>query len=554
MNNSIVILHQQASAMLKAGKHAQAAGLYRKLLSEQPDDLTSLINLGTYQIQCGETETGLALIEKALKIAPNNTSALNTQANALKALKRYAEALASYDLAIKQQPDFADAWANRGNTLRELAQPDAALQSYNQALALKPEAVNFLNSRALLYKDLQRFDEALLDFKTALRLQPNSASTHFNLANFYVAINSSDLALQHFNHALEINPQYAAAYNNRSNLFKSLNDVDAALQDSKRAIEIQPDYVEAHWNQALLYLLKGDYLKGWDAYEWRWRRSDRSYHQHYQKLKRWTDLKDIAGKNIVLHAEQGFGDTIQFCRYAPIIAELGANVYLDVPPTLRPLLKSLGENIHVLGAQDKLLKVDLHSPLMSMPWIFKHDLHEIPARQSYLFAAETDVNNWSQKLGVKQRKRVGLAWAGNPNHTNDKRRSLALAKLKPILAANDEFHSLQKDMPPADDALLAELANIHCWQHDLKSFADTAALISNMDLVICIDSAVAHLAGALGCPTWLLLPHAPDFRWMLARDDSPWYPSMRIFRQQQADDWDGVVESVVEELKSFNKS
>jgi hypothetical protein len=434
--------------------------------------------------------------------------------------------------------------------LRELARPDAALQSYNQALALKPDAVNFLNSRALLYRDLQRFDDALLDFKNALRLQPTSASTHFNLANFYVAIDASSMALLHFNHAIEINPQYAAAYNNRSNLFKSMNHVDLALQDTRRAIEIEPDYVEAHWNQSLLYLLKGDYVKGWDAYEWRWRRSDRGFHERYQKLKRWTEVKDIAGKNIVLHSEQGFGDTIQFCRYAPIIAELGANVYLDVPPPLRTLLKSLSTKVHILGVQDKTLKVDLHSPFMSMPWIFKHSLQDIPAPSAYLFATNNDVANWSQKLGVKQRKRVGLAWAGNPNHTNDKRRSIALSKLKLIFALDYEFHSLQKDMPDADQAFFADFANIYCWQQDLKSFADTAALISNMDLVICIDSAVAHLAGALGCPTWLLLPYAPDFRWMLDRDDSPWYPSMRIWRQAQLDDWDGVVHRLVNQLMS----
>ena len=165
-----------------------------------------------------------------------------------------------------------------------------------------------------------------------------------------------------------------------------------------------------------------------------------------------------------------------------------------------------------------------------------------------MFADVKDIKNWSQKLGVTQRKRVGLAWAGNSNHTNDKRRSIALSKLKPILALDYEFHSLQKDMPDTDQGYFAELANIKCWQHDLKNFADTAALISNMDLVICIDSAVAHLAGALGYPTWLMLPYAPDFRWMLELDDSPWYPSMRIFRQQQADDWDEVVQRVVEEL------
>jgi tetratricopeptide (TPR) repeat protein len=551
MNSINYHLREQAKALTKAGKHKQAADLYRKLLDEAPEDLIGLINLGTYLIQSGDVLQGLSLIEKATVISPKNVNALNTQANALKALKRYQEALDVYDLALQLKPDFASAWANRGNVLRDFTRFDEALQSYNQALVLVPDDVHFLNLRGMLYKNLHRLDEALSDFKRALQIEFNSDVTHFNIANCYVQIDDVNLALQHFSHAIEINPKYAEAYNNRSNLLKSLNRLDAALQDADRAIKIRPNYIEANWNRALIYLLMGDYLNGWNAYEWRWKRSDRNFHQHYQKLPRWVNQQDIAGKNIVLHAEQGFGDTIQFCRYAPIIAGLGANVYLDVPPALRSLLKSLGSNIHVVDSQIKNLKVDLHTPLMSLPWIFKHTLQDIPAPNSYLFASDLDIDMWTKKLGMKTRKRIGISWAGNPSHTNDKRRSIALSKLKPILELDFEFHSLQKDVSEADHDFLTELSASSCMQHDFNSFADTAALMSAMDLVITIDSAVAHLSGALGCPTWLMLPYAPDFRWMLARDDSPWYPSMRLFRQDQVDEWHSVVLKVCKELSSI---
>lgn len=550
MTDSIKTLGQQANEKIKAGQYAQAALLYEKVLELDPNDLNSLINLGTFQVQTGSIHQGLQLIEQALISAPDNISALNTRANAFKALKRYQEALETYNQVIQMQPGFADAWANRGNLLREMNQYPEALESYNQALGLKPEEVNFLNQRALLLRELQRCEEAIADLKKALQIKPEYAAAYFNLANLHVNQNQVELALQCFNQALAINPQYADAYNNRSNLFKSLNRLDAALEDCERAIQIKPDYVEAHWNQALLYLLKGDYIKGWEAYEWRWKRSDRQFHERYQPLPRWTGQQDISGKNIVLHAEQGFGDTIQFCRYVPVIAAQGANVYLDVPPPLRRLLSSLDSKVQILGLKTQKIKIDLHTPMMSLPWIFKHDLHDIPSPGAYLAAEQADIKRWSEKLNVKRRKRVGLAWAGNPDHTNDHRRSVALSALKPLFEMDFEFHSIQKDIPEKDRAVLGDLKR-KFHHHDLDDFADTAALIHHLDLVITIDSAVAHLSAALGCPTWIMLPYAPDFRWMLNRSDSLWYPSVRLFRQSSINDWDSLIEQIGRELESM---
>lgn len=552
MTFSLKALHQQASQLVKLKNHAQASVIYESILNQSSEDLIALINLGTYRIQSGQLEVGLALIESALKVEPNNLFALGSKAIGLKLQKKYEEALLCYQLAIDVDPSCDDTWVKQGHLLRAMNRAEEALHSYDKALIIKPDSLRVLNFKAVLLKELERFNEALFILKKAIDLNDKFAITWFNLANLHVQLNSIKAALNCFSKAIEINSNYIEAYNNRSNIFKSLNYVDEAQSDCTRAISINPSYVEAQWNLSLLHLLRGDFKQGWELYEWRWKRPDRNIHPRYINEMRWMRDANISDKKIVLHSEQGFGDTIQFCRYAILITKLGGSVYFDVPPQLRRLLKSLGQHVHLLSDQPPSFKFHLHSPMMSLPWLFKTDLDTIPMVGGFLSASARDIADWSSQLGNKQKIRVGLSWAGNPLHSNDHRRSIKLCQLKSILDLDYDFYVLQKDIPSQDMAFLTETKNLKCFNNRINDFADTAALISNLDLVITIDSAVAHLSGALGCPTWIMLPYAPDFRWMLNRDDSPWYKSVQLFRQPSLDNWDALILKVRKALEHLN--
>ena len=308
---------------------------------------------------------------------------------------------------------------------------------------------------------------------------------------------------------------------------KRLDEAQACFE---RALKIKPDYAEAHCNWALCRILVGDFDHGWKSNEWRWETA------HLRKEKRnfvqplWLGSNEITGKTILLHSEQGFGDTIQFCRYVPLVAERAARVILEVPESLRELMETLTGSAQIVPKGEPLPQFDLHCPLMSLPLAFKTRLESIPCATPYLGALPSAVKSWNARLGQRRRSRVGLVWSGRPEHKNDHNRSLKLSTLLPLLDCDVTFISLQREVRPGDAATLKGLDIVH-FGGELKNFSDTAAIISNLDVVISVDTSVAHLAGALGTPVWILLPFVPDWRWLLDREDSPWYPTARLFRQ-----------------------
>ena len=313
---------------------------------------------------------------------------------------------------------------------------------------------------------------------------------------------------------------------------------------------MRPGDARPHWNKALALLLAGDYAPGWALYEYRWKNDETKHHRRDFAHPLWLGDTPLAGKTILLHAEQGLGDTIQFCRYAKHVAELGARVILQVQPSLLPLLGSVEGVAQLVGEGKALPEFDLHCPLLSLPHALRASVDCIPSHVSYLTADAVRVGQWQQRLGPRQRPRVGLAWSGAAGHDNDRNRSIALAELLRHLPAGVDYISLQKDLRPADAAVIAGSALRH-FGDDLRDFADTAALCELMDVVISVDTSVAHLAGALGRPTWVLLPHAPDWRWLLGTDRSPWYPTARLYRQGADGAWAGVLDRLAVDVAAL---
>jgi len=348
---------------------------------------------------------------------------------------------------------------------------------------------------------------------------------------------------------LAVEPGNIAALNNRGSALRALGRVAAALASYDRAVARDPQRAQSHFNRAVCRLTAGDFARGWPEYEWRWQLAGFEKDSPLPRLALWLGEEEIAGRTILLHAEQGQGDTIQFCRYAPLVAERGAVVVLAAQPLLKSLLASLPGVRHVLGPDDTGPPPDFRCPLMSLPGIFGTRLASIPASIPYLAPPAGRLQEWSRRLGAAKGPRIGIAWSGNPRNRHDRDRTLTLAQLGPIAALGLPLYCLQREMRPGDLADFAMFANIEYFGEGLRDFADTAALIAQLDLVVSVDTAVAHLAGAMGKPVWTLLPYAGDWRWLLQREDSPWYPTMRLFRQPHPGDWTSVLARVRDELR-----
>ncbi len=316
----------------------------------------------------------------------------------------------------------------------------------------------------------------------------------------------------------------------------------------RKALTIEPDYAPAHWNESLCRLLIGDFERGWKKYEWRWKCDQDLLATRNFSQPLWLGREDLTGKTILLHAEQGLGDTIQFARYAQAVAQKCAKVILEVQPSLRSLLSEISGAYKVLSRGEPLPEFDFHCPLLSLPLAFNTRLETIPATIPYLGARAAVVKRWEDNLGKRDVPRVGIVWSGLSTNVNDHNRSIALSRLAALAGPSVKLVSLQNEVRAEDEKALAANKQILHFGSELEDFSDTAALVSLMDLVVSVDTSVAHLAGALGKPVWILLPFAPDWRWLVDREDSPWYPTARLFRQPKIGDWDSVIDKVKQDL------
>ncbi len=581
-----VIFHQR-------GKHAQAVRQIDLALKRSPQNSFALNNRGIALGELKRFDEALASFDRAIAARPDYADAHSNRGNVLKALKRFEEALASFDRALALRPDFAEAHSNRGDVLNTMKRYGAALDACDRAVVLRPEFAeahcnrgNALQGRkrfdeavaacdrALTLQpdfatahcnrgnalhELGRFDEALAACERAVALRPDFAAAHCNRGNALQELQLFDDAVAAYDRALALQPDFADAHYNRGNALQALKRSEQALAGFERAIALRPDFADAHFNEALCRLVTGDLARGWEKYEWRWQTTQIGDAKRFFDRPLWRGAQDIAGKTMLLHAEQGMGDTIQFCRYVPLVAERGARVILEVPAPLHALMRSLGGGARIVAMGETLPDFDLHCPLLSLPLAFGTALDTIPSRMPYLYADGGKARAWRDRFGKHDRLRVGLVWAGNPRkelpgaHRIDRRRSMAFDRLAPLFAIADcEFYSLQKgDEAAAQLRTSAWRERVVDWTDELHDFSDTAALIENLDLVIAVDTSVAHLAGALGKPFWLLNRDDTCWRWLRDRDDSPWYPTARQFRQDLSRDWDNVIARVQAALADY---
>jgi tetratricopeptide (TPR) repeat protein len=573
---------QHALDAFQRGETTEADRLCRLLLGVQPDYFDALFLAGLIAEQAGRSDQAVEFLSKAVTANPNVAEAYYNRGVALGHAGRSEEAVASYDQAIALKPDYVDAFFNKGVTLAGLGQPTQAIESYDRAIAFNPSVAEVHNNRGIALDHLQRYDEALASYDRAIALKPDYARAYNNrgvalgrlqrhadaltsyqravelkpdfvdaYTNLGMVLGELDRpaeALRRYDQAIAFNPRYAEAFYNRGNALRDLNRHAEAIGSYERALALKPDYAAAHWNLADCYLLLGDFARGWQEYEWRWKLEQRDNLRRDFQQPLWLGNETLAGRTILLHSELGLGDTLQFCRYATEVATLGARVVLEVQPSLLPLLAGLEGVTLTVPRGAPLPAFDCQCPLMSLPLAFKTDLTNVPARIPYLHSDPVRVAAWRRKLGETRKPRIGVVWSGSMALRND-RRSMALKEMLPLMGAWAEWVSLQKELRESDLVPLASNSILRDVGAELSDFADTAAVIELMDVVVTVDTSVAHVAGAMGKPVWIVLPFNPhDWRWMLDREDSIWYPTARVFRQPENGDWASVVTRVNEEL------
>ena len=549
-DRALVLQPRHAEALSNRGntlkalkRFDEALDSFDRALAAQPDYPAALSNRGAVLFEMARYDEALATYNRSLAIRPDQVVALYNRGGALQKLGRFEEALSSYDRALAISPELVEAHVNRGNTLIALHRHDDALANFDRALALRPDLVEALTNRGNALNGLKRYEDALASYDRAIASQPAYAAAHYNRGTTLHEMKRYDEALVSYDRAIALQADYPEAFSNRGATLWELKRHDEALASYDRAIALQPTFPEAHWNAASLRLLTGDFECGWEEYEWRWKYKTMALAKRNFAQPQWNG-EPIEGKTILLHSEQGLGDAIQFSRYVPLVAGRGARVILEVDRRLRELMSSLDGVAQVLSTGDALPEFDVHCPLLSLPRAFRTSLATVPSRTPYFIAPPERLEKWATRLGPKRGLRVGLIWSGNPAHHRDHARSIDLSALAPLLDVPATFFSLQKDVRTADAAVLAGRSDVVQIADELADFSDTAAVMAQLDLIISVDTSTVHLAGALGRPVWILLPYLPDWRWLLDRDTSPWYPTARLFRQDETRRWNSVIPRV----------
>lgn len=574
-----------AAAHRREGRLDQARALYEQVLELHADHPDALHNLGlmAYEAQqwdaaqaylkraivthprvpefyntFGAILAGAGLMDQALlaytqatTLHPTYTEAYNNMALVLSTQGHHFKAVEHLKQALKHSPDSAVTYYNLANTLRHLDSDDEAIDHYQKALRLDPNLVQAHVNLASLLQQKSRFAEAIACYKQALKVLPDHPTILHDLGNALKACGDYDEAILTFKQALSLNTQYAEALNSLGVTYKEAGQCDRAIDCYDQAIAIQPDYADAHWNRTLAQLLKGDLARGWSHYQ-----------AHYEALKTRTTVpgdehplwhgEPLNGRRILVRFEQGLGDNLQFIRYLPQVKQRGGTVIYQAKPALHALLEGfegIDELIEATSEQDIPVEYDLQISLMDLARVFNTSLDNIPAHVPYLRPDPERVAAWQETFGHSGAK-VGLAWAGSPFHRNDRNRSCRMNTLAPLLQTEGtHFYGLQTG-PAGQEAQPHPSERFNNLGHRLGDLSDTAAAIAHLDLVISVDTAVLHLAGALGKSAWGLLPYAPDWRWMLDRTDTPWYPTLRLFRQNSPGAWAAMVDQVATALRT----
>ncbi len=587
--DNVMVHYNLASALQGLGRTVDALASYRKATELKPDDAEAHYNLGNALREQGKIDKAIVSYKQAVLLKPDSAELYCNLGAALQESGNLDEAIVSYKQAIALNPNYAMAHCNLGSLPHESGKLTDAAASYNRAIELKPDFELAYNNLGTALKDLGKLEEAVDCYRKAIDLKPDYAEAHNNLGTALLEQREFEEAVICHNRAIVIKPEYAEAYNNLGTVLQELCKLDDAIANYKKAIALNPDSAEAHnnlgtalqgsgklgeafvsyeqavvlkpdftlahVNKSFVQLLTQNFKDGWQEHKWRLNIKGRSVATSAQLM--W-DGKPLNDNTILVHAEQGFGDTIQFVRYLPMVKEHGGRVIFECQQSLYRLLgngNGIDEIIEKNSANTLSGQYDVHTHLLDLPGIFKTTLKSIPLRIPYITPDPILVDQWESRLNVDKDLKIGIVWAGNPFHTRDRNRSCSLAdfaKLTEIPGLS--FYSLQKRHDCIESDNPSTGMKIINLDNELNDFADTAAVIANLDLVISVDTAVAHLTGAIGKPVWTILPFAPDWRWLLKRNDSPWYPSMRLFRQNQPGDWNGVFENVKHGLLNLTEN
>ena len=542
-------LHLMGVLSVLAKQHAIAIEWFAEAIRQNPGVADYFFNLANALRHEGRADEAIKSLDRGLTLQGGHAEGWYAMGELLKQQKRIDEAIMSYDMALKVKATYWQAAYAAGQLLFEAERYEEALARFIRSADVNPNQSEAFNYITRCCWELRRFEEALAYGNKAIALAPDDPEINKNLGRLSQHFDRHEEAIGWFDKAIALRPDFAAAHNDRSTSLLALLRVDEAFAAVDRAIAIDPELSIGHWNKALLQLLVGDF-SGWERREWGRKCDLVNFVDRNFTQPRWFGEAPIVGKTILLHSDEGLGDTIQFVRYAPLVARRGARVILEVQDALHSLLSGInGASLCLPRSAGALPDFDLHCPLSGLPLAFKTELETIPAAPPYLPPVpEARLREWQMRLGPHDRLRVGLVWSGNPRHGNDHNRSMSLRTMSGIIGPRARFYSLQKDPRREDAATLAERSDIVDLTEHLADFVETAALIACLDLVVTVDTSVAHLAGALGKPAWILLPHVPDYRWLLGRDDSPWYPTARLFRQDESRDYAPVLVRMREEL------
>ncbi|MFZ1179970.1 MAG: tetratricopeptide repeat protein [Herbaspirillum sp.] len=549
-----------ANSIFKQERTNEAINLYEEAIKYNPENKDARIGLADALHEKGDPEASIAYFEDAVKRAPDAPGPLSHLGKALIDAKKYKEAVATLLKALELQINFAPAHTNLGIAFQEMNMPNEALECHKTSLLLDPTDIYAQNRIADTYIKQKEYDKAHEHYERVIELAPKDPNSYTRLASsMFSNQDRYEGAMEFFHKALEINPRHPLTLNNIGAIMYDYGEIKTSLQYFLDALTLKPNYLMARHNLALGQLLIGDLQEGWANHECRLELKERRHiykliHKLFELIPKWDGISPLKGKYILLMHEQGYGDSIQFARYVHMLLDQGVRVALHVKAPLARLFRTLSDNITLVRENDPLPKCDCAYVLMSLPHALgTNRIEDIPAAPSYLSADPDESAAWAFKLdqlaGNKTDLRVGFAWAGNPEHGSDRRRSIPLETFSALFdTPGVKFFSLQKGHVTPELGKLSKELPVFNIGDDFQDFADTAAAMVNLDLVISVDTSVVHLAGALGIPTWALLAHTPDWRWFNGREDSPWYPSMRLFRQQSRGDWPGVIAKIATEL------
>jgi len=556
-------MHGLAVCLHQNGQHEEARKMLLQAIKIRPGDAMLHGSLGAAYLGLGRADDAVASYARAAALEPANTFVLLGLAEALRGLGRLEDMVHAYRRALECEPHHLEALAGLGAGLLLLGRPHEALPVLERALARAPGVRAIANNRGVALTQLGRPVEAIEIFDALLASAPDDAQAHSNRANALYAIDRLEEACAGHERALQILPSFGAARLSLASTLMALMRYEEAGECLDRLIAMEPQQAQAHTYRAMLRLAHGDFENGWRQYEWRpggTRRPLAAKPHAIPPGKRWTGRvdasSDLDGRSILLYCEQGHGDTIQFVRYVQTLKATGARVGLQVQPALVPLMRRVSGADEVFDeAAQSRTSWDLCCPLMSLPWAMRSTPTTIPTYVPPFAADASRAARWLQLLGDenKPRLRVGLAWSGSALNSHDRRRSIPLSALRPLRRADVQLIGLQPDLREVDRGSLEALgASMFFPGEKIADFEDTAALIDLCELIVCADTAVAHLAGAMNKPVWILLAYAADWRWMIGRADSPWYPSARLFRQPAPGAWASVIQDVSNALDGLD--